>query len=90
MKVKSAAPASGFDEVLVANEPELRTERERLESGIPIPDGTYGAMLRQRRGWVLMRGAEWFSGFCYRSLVNECYRAARAGKRYRTNLRGPC
>lgn len=43
-EVKSAAPASGFGEVLVANEPELRTERERLQSGIPIPDGTYEAM----------------------------------------------
>jgi LDH2 family malate/lactate/ureidoglycolate dehydrogenase len=44
-EVKSAAPASGFNEVLVANEPELRTERERLKSGIPIPDGTYEALL---------------------------------------------
>jgi LDH2 family malate/lactate/ureidoglycolate dehydrogenase len=44
-EVKSAAPASGFDEVLVANEPELRTERERLKSGIPIPEGTYKALL---------------------------------------------
>jgi len=44
-EVKSAAPASGYNEVLVANEPELRTERERLKSGIPIPDGTYDALL---------------------------------------------
>jgi len=45
-EVKSAAPASGFDEVLVANEPELRTERERLKSGIPIPDGTWDALVK--------------------------------------------
>lgn len=45
-EVKSAAPASGYDEVLVANEPELRTERERLKSGIPIPDGTWEALVK--------------------------------------------
>ncbi len=44
-QVKSAAPASGFDEVLVANEPELRTEQERLANGIPIPDGTWNALM---------------------------------------------
>jgi LDH2 family malate/lactate/ureidoglycolate dehydrogenase len=44
-EVKSAAPASGFEEVLVANEPELRTERERLQHGIPIPDGTWDALV---------------------------------------------
>ena len=44
--VKSTSPAAGFEEVLVANEPELRTERERLKSGIPIPDGTYEALLQ--------------------------------------------
>jgi LDH2 family malate/lactate/ureidoglycolate dehydrogenase len=43
-EVKSAAPASGYDEVLVANEPELRMERQRLESGIPVADGTYEAL----------------------------------------------
>ncbi|MDP9169614.1 MAG: Ldh family oxidoreductase [Acidobacteriota bacterium] len=45
-QVKSAAPASGYDEVLVANEPELRTERQRLATGIPIPDGTWDALLK--------------------------------------------
>jgi LDH2 family malate/lactate/ureidoglycolate dehydrogenase len=43
-EVKSAAPAAGYDEVLVANEPELRRERGRLGSGIPVPDGTYEAL----------------------------------------------
>jgi LDH2 family malate/lactate/ureidoglycolate dehydrogenase len=42
--VKSAAPAAGYEEVLVANEPELRMERIRLVEGIPIPDGTYEAL----------------------------------------------
>lgn len=45
-QVKSAAPAAGYHEVLVANEPELRTERLRLAEGIPIPDGTYQALLK--------------------------------------------
>ena len=44
-EVKSAEPAAGYDEVLVANEPELRMERERLVSGIPIAEGTYEALL---------------------------------------------
>ena len=43
-EVKATAPASGYDEVLVANEPELRMERERLASGIPIADGTYDGL----------------------------------------------
>jgi LDH2 family malate/lactate/ureidoglycolate dehydrogenase len=43
-EVKSAASASGYEEVLVANEPELRMQRERLASGIPVADGTYEAL----------------------------------------------
>jgi LDH2 family malate/lactate/ureidoglycolate dehydrogenase len=33
---KSSAPAGGFDEVLVAGEPEWRTEAERLRDGVPV------------------------------------------------------
>lgn len=44
--VKNTAPAVGFDEVLVANEPELRMKRRRLQKGIPIPDGTWEALLK--------------------------------------------
>ncbi|MEP6715376.1 MAG: Ldh family oxidoreductase [Terriglobia bacterium] len=44
-QVKSAAPAQGYDEILVANEPELRTEKRRLVEGIPIPDGTWAALM---------------------------------------------
>lgn len=36
--VKSAEPAPGYDEVMVAGDPEWRTEAERRKSGIPIPD----------------------------------------------------
>jgi LDH2 family malate/lactate/ureidoglycolate dehydrogenase len=44
--MKSAKPAPGFDEVLVAGDPEWRTETERLRSGIPIPDGNWEALLK--------------------------------------------
>jgi LDH2 family malate/lactate/ureidoglycolate dehydrogenase len=39
--VKSTPPAPGYDEVLVAGDPEWRTEAERLKSGIPIEDGNW-------------------------------------------------
>ncbi len=39
--MKSAAPAKGYDEVLVAGEPEKRLERQRLVEGIPIGDGNW-------------------------------------------------
>ena len=35
--VKAAAPAPGFDEVLVAGEPEWRCEKIRQRDGIPVP-----------------------------------------------------
>ncbi|MCP5120217.1 MAG: Ldh family oxidoreductase, partial [bacterium] len=39
--VKSSKPAAGYDEVLVAGDPEWRMEAERLERGIPIDPGTW-------------------------------------------------
>jgi LDH2 family malate/lactate/ureidoglycolate dehydrogenase len=39
--VKSAQPASGYDEVLVANEPELREEERRRRGGIPLEAGSW-------------------------------------------------
>jgi LDH2 family malate/lactate/ureidoglycolate dehydrogenase len=39
--VKSAAPAPGFDEVLVAGDPEWRVEAQRRAAGIPLGDGTW-------------------------------------------------
>ena len=43
--VKSAAPAKGYDEVMVAGDPEWRTETERRSHGIPIGDGTWKTLL---------------------------------------------
>jgi LDH2 family malate/lactate/ureidoglycolate dehydrogenase len=42
--LKSTAPAPGFEEVLMAGEPEVRSEEQRQISGIPIP----------RRLWVTL------------------------------------
>lgn len=39
--IKSAAPASGYDEILVAGEPEWRTEEERRHTGVPVGSGTW-------------------------------------------------
>jgi LDH2 family malate/lactate/ureidoglycolate dehydrogenase len=44
--VKSAAPAPGYDEVLVAGDPEWRTEAERLRNGIPISDGNWETLVK--------------------------------------------
>src|SRR5581483_830568 len=45
-EVKSAAPAPGYDEVLVAGDPEWRTERERERHGIPVHDVTWERLLQ--------------------------------------------
>ena len=42
--VKSAAPATGYDEVMVAGDPEWRAEAERLKSGIPLGEGTWTSL----------------------------------------------
>ena len=47
--LKSSAPAKGYDEVLVANDPERRMEKERLKTGIPIDDGTWDRLAKDAR-----------------------------------------
>ncbi len=42
--VKSSRPASGFEEVLVAGEPEWRAEAERAKTGIPLSEGAWAAL----------------------------------------------
>lgn len=44
--LKSTAPAKGYDEVLVANDPERRNEEERLKTGIPIDPGTWDRLAK--------------------------------------------
>jgi LDH2 family malate/lactate/ureidoglycolate dehydrogenase len=43
--MKSSAPATGYDEILVAGEPEKRIEQERLATGIPILEGNWRDLL---------------------------------------------
>jgi LDH2 family malate/lactate/ureidoglycolate dehydrogenase len=42
--IKSTPPAVGYDEVLVAGEPEWRMEQARRRQGIPIGHGTWQAL----------------------------------------------
>jgi LDH2 family malate/lactate/ureidoglycolate dehydrogenase len=44
--VKSTPPAPGYDEVMVAGDPEWRMEAERLKNGIPIPDGNWETLVK--------------------------------------------
>ncbi len=42
--IKSSAPAQGYDEVLVAGDPEWRIEEQRRRGGIPLSDGAWKAL----------------------------------------------
>lgn len=39
--ITGSTPAEGFDEVLLPGDVELRTQRDRIANGIPIPDTTW-------------------------------------------------
>jgi LDH2 family malate/lactate/ureidoglycolate dehydrogenase len=43
-KLKGTAPATGYDEVLVAGEPEIRMEAHRRKEGIPLDDATWASL----------------------------------------------
>jgi LDH2 family malate/lactate/ureidoglycolate dehydrogenase len=44
--IKSTPAAPGYEEVMVAGDPEWRTEAERRKHGIPIADGNWEALCR--------------------------------------------
>lgn len=46
-KLKSVQPAKGYDEVLVAGEPEARNEALRRKEGIPLDEATWSTLV----GW---------------------------------------
>ena len=50
--IKSAAPATGYDEVLVAGDPERRMEEQRKREGIPLGAGTWQTLVKiaEKRG----------------------------------------
>lgn len=52
--VKSARPAVGYEEVLVAGEPEWRAEEERRREGIPLDAGVWEKLLE----WAKRLGVE--------------------------------
>jgi uncharacterized oxidoreductase len=44
--MKSTPAAPGYDEVLVAGDPEWRTEADRLANGIPIEPGNWETLCK--------------------------------------------
>ncbi|WP_031499160.1 Ldh family oxidoreductase [Bryobacter aggregatus] len=46
--LKAVAPATGYDEVLVAGEPEIRNEATRRKDGIPLAQDTWNSL----SGWA--------------------------------------
>jgi LDH2 family malate/lactate/ureidoglycolate dehydrogenase len=44
--IKSTPAAPGYDDVLVAGDPEWRIESDRLRNGIPIADGNWGQLMK--------------------------------------------
>jgi LDH2 family malate/lactate/ureidoglycolate dehydrogenase len=58
-EVKSARPAQGYDEVLVAGDPEWRAEEIRRRDGIPLSEGVWAKLKEAalRLGVVLPSGA---------------------------------
>jgi LDH2 family malate/lactate/ureidoglycolate dehydrogenase len=44
--MKSTPTAPGYDEVMVAGDPEWRSEAERLANGIPIADGNWNSLVK--------------------------------------------
>jgi len=45
-EIKSTSPGAGWDEVLVAGEPEVRAEEERRRNGIPLTEGAWNELVR--------------------------------------------
>ena len=55
--MKSTPPAPGYEEVLVAGDPEWRIEAERLANGIPIAEGNWETLVKAgERVGVAYRG----------------------------------
>ena len=50
--VKSSRTAKGYDEILVAGDPEWRAEETRRQEGIPLSDGVWQNLVQaaQRLG----------------------------------------
>jgi LDH2 family malate/lactate/ureidoglycolate dehydrogenase len=44
--MKATPTAPGYDEVMVAGDPEWRTEAERRRNGIPIEEGNWDLLVK--------------------------------------------
>ena len=44
--VKGSRPAAGFDEVLIAGDPEWRSDEERRREGIPVARGIWQQLVQ--------------------------------------------
>jgi LDH2 family malate/lactate/ureidoglycolate dehydrogenase len=44
--MKGTPTAPGYDEVMVAGDPEWRTEAERLRDGIPVEQGNWDLLVK--------------------------------------------
>ena len=47
--MRETPPAPGFDEVLVAGDPEKRIEAERRSGGVPVPEGNWEELVEAAR-----------------------------------------
>ncbi len=45
-RLKATPPAPGYEEVLVAGDPEWRTEAQRRTNGIPVPEGNWETLCK--------------------------------------------
>jgi LDH2 family malate/lactate/ureidoglycolate dehydrogenase len=50
-QIAASQPITGFGEVLLPGDPELRARRHRLEEGIPIPQPTWDALAALAAEW---------------------------------------
>jgi LDH2 family malate/lactate/ureidoglycolate dehydrogenase len=57
--IKATPAAPGYDEVMVAGDPEWRTEAERLKSGIPIAEGNWESLVKAAARVKVPAPLEW-------------------------------
>jgi len=50
-QITGSSPITGFGEVMLPGDPELRARRHRLEEGIPIPQPTWDDIVTLAAEW---------------------------------------
>ena len=91
--MKSTPAAPGFDEVLVAGDPEWRMEAERRVNGLPIADGNWDMLVKaaaQGEGPGHPGTIRVSAGFHFsQARTSEVAARARAGRRELSRSEGP-